>query len=298
MGLHSKPRKLSQTYLVFPEWFIVYATDDLAEVCRKTCASDFPYFLSIAQFWYAYAKVTMLTRQFPFNFHYHTMLIVIGISFSVEMFIKGLYEKTVGRATWLISGKKVTLEDTLLTQMTKSYGEFMHTTPWYKFDFKKWRSSLDGIIGLDYLDKENSLRSYERRLFIKADLWIKTKYAGLIGKGVQTPDESELEAIAMIGQGFKTFLITLPRYQELDKRVAELLDVIFIEIAGNEVICLSILAPINMKLPACARRLYSLTSLTDKNLQRLVIEVPVTSLTYTIKFLLKKQIEVEKIYDY
>lgn len=293
VGFNSKPRKLSQTYLVFPEWFIVYATDDLAKICKATYPSNFPYFLSIFQFWYAYIKVSMLTRKMTFNFQYHIMLIIIGISFSMEMLIKGLYEKTIGRISWFLSGKKSTLEDQFLAEMTEEYGRFMHTIPWYKFDFPKWKHKLTGVVNTTFF------RSNERRLFIKTDLWIKTIYARIIGKGVQTPDELTLEAVITDNQKMPR-IISIPRYQDFDNFINQFPPKYenFLEIAGNKVICLSIITEGRAILPNYVKRLYSLTLLTNANYQRVVIELNVEKLIEFVEFTKHREIKIEKIYDY
>jgi hypothetical protein len=307
--LRTKPRKLTQTYLVFPEWYIVYATLDLAKVCREKYASRFPYFKSILQFWYAYARAYWPTRKMPFNREYHIMLWVIGFSFGLEMFLKGIYENTVGRLTWLLNGSEQSPEDVLLAQFTEEYGQFMRISAWYKFDFTVWRNTLAKI-------PVTGVRSLERRLFLILEFWIKTKYARLINMGTQAnfaPDEETLEALVAFSKGAAEYcmkilgqqngltLIEMPRYQKFDTYALSLSlsNANFAEIAGNNTICLSVRMPRGGHLPGGCRRLYSLGSLAEKGQERIVLELRVEKLAWFLRSLRDyRHILMEKIYDY
>lgn len=160
-------------------------------------------------------------------------------------------------------------------------------------DFPKWLERLNDI------PKGRSFRHFERRLFIKTDLWLKTRYARLIGRGVQTPDENELEAVIMAPNG-QLLLATMPRYQDFDDAAMKYAESCqFVEIAGNKVICLSVLALKNTRLPNCVKRLYSIGWLPNRTFERGVVELPVTNLAYFLNFLKQnRHITLEKIYDY
>ena len=74
------------------------------------------------------------------------MLYVIGISFTGEMGVKGLYEKTIGRLTEWIRGRKPTPEDVFAHKVADDYAAFLRQTPWYEFPFGKtleqfWRET-------------------------------------------------------------------------------------------------------------------------------------------------------------
>ena len=63
------------------------------------------------------------------------MLYVIGVSFTVENGLKGLYEGSVGRLTEWLSSDELTAEDQLARQYAKAYGDFIHAIPWYDFPY-------------------------------------------------------------------------------------------------------------------------------------------------------------------
>ena len=62
------------------------------------------------------------------------MLYTIGLSFSAELLVKGLYENTLGRVSEWIGGWD-SADDRYATKVQQRYGAFMHETPWYEFPF-------------------------------------------------------------------------------------------------------------------------------------------------------------------
>lgn len=106
-------------------------------------AAAFPYLGSIAQYWGYYASACEATRsEHPFELGYHVMLGVIGISFTVENSLKALYEHTMGWLSERLSGRD-TAEDAFTAQTAVEYGTFMHTVPWYRFSFARKLTALD-----------------------------------------------------------------------------------------------------------------------------------------------------------
>src|SRR5688572_4826745 len=55
-------RDEASTYLTFPEWYIVYSTEEHAAFTDKGAPSAFPYFGSVAQFWSNYGSVCRATK--------------------------------------------------------------------------------------------------------------------------------------------------------------------------------------------------------------------------------------------
>ena len=105
-------RAEEQTFLTYPEWYIVYSADEYAAFIAKNRPSQFPYFAAISQYWNGYYDVCAITRgRYAYNDGYHLMLDVIGVSFTAENLVKGAYENTIGRLTELISTADLTDED-------------------------------------------------------------------------------------------------------------------------------------------------------------------------------------------
>lgn len=82
-------RSHSQTFLTFPEWFLVFSPEEFASQMKEKEAHHFPYFRHLSQFWGSYLSIINRTKQDEkINFEYHVMIMVIGLSTSVEYFLK------------------------------------------------------------------------------------------------------------------------------------------------------------------------------------------------------------------
>ncbi len=66
---------------------------------------------------------------------YKVMLYTIGLSFSLEMGIKGLYEKTFGMVTSVLAGGRRTPEDEFALAVAEDYARFLRQVPWYEYPF-------------------------------------------------------------------------------------------------------------------------------------------------------------------
>ena len=88
------------TFLTLAEWYTVFSYQEYAEFISHNKPSSFPYFRAITQYWNSYCNGYTATKgNYNTNYGYHTMLVVIGTSFTVEYGLKGIYENTVGRIT-------------------------------------------------------------------------------------------------------------------------------------------------------------------------------------------------------
>src|SRR3954465_15510044 len=93
-------RPADQTFLTFPEWFLVFSPEEQANYFRQHTATTFPYMTHTAQIWKSYRIVNQQIKgNFPTNWGYHFMIWVIGVSTTVEYSIKACYETIVGRIT-------------------------------------------------------------------------------------------------------------------------------------------------------------------------------------------------------
>lgn len=311
-------RPEDQTYLTLPEWYIVYSADEYAAFIAHNPPSHFPYFQAVQQYWQSYYDVCAVTReQYPFNSGYHLTLVVIGASFTVENILKGLYENTVGRLTEALSSGELTEEDAYARQAAKAYGDFIHTIPWYEFPLGE---KLNGLWRETSSWGANPVRKWERKFALSLEYGGKALYGRLIGQGTQAayaPEDLEIQAWA---EGLSTevlqqepqlrvvkiispdaAIVALPRYEVFTQIVPRLArqGVRFVELAGNDEILITALAPQEWayNLPDGAL-LFTMPVLTQPNLKRVAVKAPVTSLSAVLVGLEANGVKLEHIYDY
>jgi hypothetical protein len=129
-------RRESDSHLSFPEWYIVYAYEDLARVLRRGDASEFAYGRQIAGFWRSLCGVhRVVTARGGAGTDTKIMLYTIGWSFSAELALKGAYEHTVGRAFEWLRGRGRTAEDEFAARDMQAYATFLRQAPWYAYPF-------------------------------------------------------------------------------------------------------------------------------------------------------------------
>lgn len=192
-------RPESQSYLSHPEWFIVYSADEYAAWMRTRLPTDFPYAESIGQFWRNWSEISRAaSREHAPNRGYAVMLGVIGVSYSVEMALKGIYENTIGRLSGWTSGGRMSAEDRFAEEVARDYGAFLHTIPWYRYPFGARLRQLWTEVPLT---GRHPLRKWERRLFLTGELGIKAAYAGLIGWATGTAYAPETPRIGVVVHG-------------------------------------------------------------------------------------------------
>jgi hypothetical protein len=289
-------RAPDQTYLTFPEWFLVFSPDENAVLLESgRNASEFPFFAHIGQFWKAYGQVIDATRQYAFNSEYHTMIVVIGVSTTVEYGLKGAYETLVGRLTELTTTPNATPEDRLATKQARDYVEFVRVRPWYEFDFMKPLRAL-------WTDTPwwgpDLLRKWERRYILSSEWLVKGAYGWALGKATHASFDVpkvtsyvvvEGDVAAMPDAGVPApeqvrgaqALLALPRYQAFTPAVIALgrHGARFVEIAGNrDVILASVVVPVAQPVPAGMVVRIRQPILTQPGHERRVIEVPVAQL--------------------
>lgn len=307
-----------QTFLTYPEWFLVHSPAEYAVFLRDRSPSAFPYFGHIGQFWQAYAAVYEATKDYPFNAGYHVMIMVIGISTSIEYALKSAYETVIGRLSELSRRHGMTAEDRFAARAAQDYVDFIRVRPWYEYDFVAqlrglWRDT--GWWGRD------PVRKWERKYALTTEYVIKAAYGWIIGKltrmGYQAPlpvtavlvdrlppdaatAVSGLQVLAQMGNG--PALIAVPRYQAFTDCAIALAkrNVQFLEIAGNRSqILVSVLAPAQWRPPVPAQQvLFIQPILTRPSTQRLALTVAVDRLAETLRVLSAMPVEIEHIYDY
>lgn len=279
-----------------------FSPEEFASQMKEKEAHHFPYFRHLSQFWGSYLNIINRTKQDEkINFEYHVMIMVIGLSTSVEYFFKGLYEITFGALSYIISGRVT--EDDFTAEYAREYVDFIKHTPWYEFEYKRQQEKLvDYRFGMKF-------RSFERRFILHLELAVKNVYAKLIKKATKSSFEApKLTTVVLIDKelpsslGFKKlekispyFLYELPRYDPFSPAALKLAEsgANFKEIAGNQsVILVSLITKdLNFPYPVLIKQ----KILTKPGFFRVGLEVPVKDLS---SFLLKRQKEVEHVFDY
>ena len=172
-------RPADQTFLTFPEWYLVFSPAEQADYFKQNTATGFPFMSHVRQIWQSYQIVNdQIKDNFPVNKGYHFMICVIGSSATAEYSIKAAYETIIGRIT--DTHEVLTEEDKFNASFTQAYVDFIKDRPWYEFDFKRqfktlWSSTP--FCGPHFL------RKAERRYILTSELMVKYVYGKLIGLG-------------------------------------------------------------------------------------------------------------------
>jgi hypothetical protein len=310
-------RTPDQTWLTFPEWFLVFSPNDYAEtLAANQPASSFPFFRHVREFWSAYHRVAgAIAGKYPFNGEYHTMIVVIGVSTTVEYGLKGSYETLVGRLTELTSAPNATPEDRLATQVARDYVEFVRVRPWYEFDFntplkRLWRDTPAFGGGL--------LRKWERRYMLTTEWAIKSVYAAALMKATRAsfdipktttfvvvdgyPSEpAPLKDVRLQSRAGTQALLALPRYQAFTDASIALAKqgAAFREIAGNEgLILVSLVVPASREDEAGVKLMLRQEVVSQPGYQRRVLEVPVPRLSELLARHAAAGDRIEHVFDY
>jgi hypothetical protein len=184
-------RAPDNTFLTFPEWYLVYSPREYANFIVNGLPSQFPYVGHVGQFWQGYRAIYQATKDGgPFNLDYHIMIWVIGVSTTAEYGLKWLYETVVGRVAEASRGGELTAEDRLAADVAREYVDFLDIEPWYKFDFieplkRLWTTT--GWWG------DHPLRKCERKYFLTSEYLAKAAYGWVIKRssessfGVESP---------------------------------------------------------------------------------------------------------------
>jgi hypothetical protein len=306
-------RPADQTFLTFPEWYLVFSPDEQAQYFKKYTASSFPFPSHTAQIWEGYNIVNdQIKDNFPYNGGYHFMIWVIGTSASAEYAIKAWYETVVGRVT--DTHQVLTEEDTFNATFTQDYVDFIKDRPWYEFDFKERLGSLwtsTSFFG------DHFFRKMERKYILTSELLVKWGYGKLIGIGTETVYDAALpttevlvDSVLQNDLGFKivktypdgSALISLPRYDKFKEAIGALAKngFSFREIAGNNsAILLTVLVPSSSNLAIDYTQIVFTQPLpADPTLKRIAFAVPVNNLNKLLLELDRNEVEMEHVFDF
>jgi hypothetical protein len=313
-------RPVEDSYFSYPEWYIVWSYEERAQYLPKNLPSGFPYFASIGQYWKSYCFICALTQsRHQFNFGGHLSSFVLGGSFALEYAIRGAYEQTIGRLSEWTSSHELVEEDAYAARVAREYADFVYIRPFYEFHFAH---ALKQLWKETPLWGKHPIRKWERKFILSVDYGIEALYAEAMQAAshltygaesdetytwLESAPESvfrEFPRVKIIQETARqSYVVSIPRYQEFTDLAVAMAkrDVHFAQIAGNDEIMLTVVAPKNwtFDLPANeATLLFTENILTQPNLKRLAFECPARSLHSVLNHLAAAGPKIEHIYDY
>ena len=306
-------RTEANSYLTYPEWHIVYAYEGLAKILEKNDEHGFDYFESIRGFWLSFCSLNKVANKHGGgDFNTRGTVHTIGVSFTLEMVMKALYEETIGRLFAIFRGNQKSPQDIYSAQMAADYANFLQQVPWYKYDFDKATAQL-------WENPTSSfLRGWVRRLALGGEWKEKASYAQVIAKAVEAAGQAPLrirsvisnislynlkaiEGIDVIEQTGQSIIIETPRYRKFTRILQKLTkaNAVINEIAGNDDIMLSSVGNPKSKVfqPKNAILISRLTR-DGYDSERFLLSLKVNNLNYVLEELYSEGLEIEHIYDY
>jgi hypothetical protein len=310
-------RKLDNTFFTFPEWYIVYSFEDFGRFLDKSSESHFNYLGHILGFWRSFCTINRaLPPATESRAEVKTMIYVIGVSYSVEYAIKGLYENTIGRVFEWIRGEKRTPQDEYARAVLQDYAAFLYTIPWYKYPF---REKLNGFMAIT-TPTPSTARTIERGFALGSEYFIKIGYAALIQKALDASNDDEPRDIMFVvatpppdvlsaeprikpvrALSPQWLLVQTPRYKDFTEIVLGLLDrgIPLAEIAGNREIMITVIAPKAAHLDVKdAMELFSLDLDAKPGFRRAGLKVRIEGLVDIVRELKARGAGIEHFYDY
>lgn len=304
----SAQRPEARTYMVYPEWHIVYAYEGYAEALKTGHPHDFPYLSAITGFWSATCGLTKQADQLgEAGFNSKATIYTIGASFTLEMLFKAAYEETVGRAFTAFGPSP---QDAVETDMAADYATFLQQIPWYNYDFPSWSEQLAAA-------SPKGVRGWERRIALGLEWGAKTQYAKLIAnaaaglgadalrmqvalKNIDATRLASLPDVTIISQNANVTIAELPRYRiftTLAQTIASE-NGQFLEIAGNDDILLSVLGATPPKTTEAATIISTTPRVGFAGQNRYLIATKVPDLSTFLQSLATQPGKLEHIYDY
>lgn len=256
----------------------------------------------------------LVSKAYPKNEEYNTMLQVIGLSVTIEYSLKMIYENTIGRVFGWIANESLSEKEQTIIDAHRAYSDFIYHTAWYEFEFIPW-------IGKAWKASESNesswLRKWERTLFLTIEYSFKAVYAQLIDWAAQASYEEPVsdiyllistdeiimptQDIKIIKEQDKQKIISITRWGAFTNTVLDLCEqnIEIKEIGGNDEIVVSVLLNKTQQLDfKNLKPLYESVVVTDSDISRLVCMVHVKDLLPFLLYAKNNSIEVEHLYDY
>lgn len=197
-------RPESRTLMTYPEWHIVHAYDDFAEVIATGDPHEFGYVRSIVDFWTTLCPLAERSADMGgFNTVSKMTIYTIGVSFSAELLFKAAYEETIGRVFTLLRGRSRATADDIYAAQAADYALYLHQTPWYYRDFRADRAALIASAG-------ESLRDRERQIAIGLEYRAKAAYGDVLEAAVAATGEDATRMRVAVSNLSEAELSTLP----------------------------------------------------------------------------------------
>lgn len=313
-------RAQGDSFLTFPEWYIVHAYNDLAGVTAQRSESDFRYLASIRGFWTSLCRATRQASAVgPSTSDQKMTNYIIGFSFTAEMALQGAYERSIGALSERTTDGRKTAEDAFNARLWQEYGAFLYQTPWFRFPFgaklqQFWRET----------PFEPSVRSVERRFALTLQYGGRAAYAAVIGAlagydpavltiqsvvgGLPAAELASIPGVKVIrdvtdARGERGVLVETERYARFDAFTKELgrhPGASLREIAGNHRILVTIVVPkADDKLAGFdGVPIFSLPIQSAPRARRIGIDVPVRALVEDVARFDAAGYRFEHVYDY
>ena len=305
-------RPEANAYLTYPEWHIVYAYDGLAHLLKTRDEHTFDYVPSIGRFWQSVCTLTRVAdRHGGADWGTRSMVHTIGVSFTAEMLVKGLYEETVGRATAQLRGSGKTPQDVAIAATARDYARFLRQTPWYRYPFTAQARQLWAA------RVEHPVRSWERRLGIGLELQAKAAYAKVLAGAVaatgQAPQVNRsiitgldrrmlasIPDVKVIGPRGDGVEIETPRYARFTEILIEIArrGGTIREIAGNDAIMVSLTIPADGAATVAHGTILLRVRRDGIAGERLLVGVPLADLAALLKAHSFGDPGLEHVFDY
>jgi FAD/FMN-containing dehydrogenase len=303
-----------QSFLTVPEWYLVFNPEEYADFLEAGHnPSDFPYYQSIDEYWTLYDRsMKLVSEAYPNNDEYTTMLNVIGVSITMEYATKMLYENSMGRVFSWFSNATLSDEERVIIAAQRAYSDVIYDKAWYEFQFMPW---VRKVWSVSNTAESNWFRKMERTLFFTAEFTFKAAYAKLIECGakasyeepvtniylvVSTSDTLQTQRLDVVHQQAEKKIIRIPRWGAFTKEIVKIADadMNIIEIAGNDEIVVSVIAPKNTIPHPDGELLYTSKIVTVPDLERHVYLLPVNKLLTFVKTAKSKDLVIEHVFDY
>ncbi len=306
-------RAEANSYLTYPEWHIVYAYEGLAKVLETGDEHEFNYSASISGFWRSACALNKTSQQHgAADFITRGIIHIIGISFTIELGFKALYEETLGHLFTLIRGPVKSPQDAYAAEMARDFSNFLQQTPWYDYDFHTATTNLWNA------PMRTALRGWERRLALGGEWKAKAAYAVLIADAsnaagpvvsrirlvvtdIDVNGVSQIEGVSIIEERANDIIIEANRYRKLTITMQEIARKggQILEIAGNDDILVSAIRSSGVT-PQSITNGTTIAELDRDGFPdtRLLVSAKVSGLSKLFAEFEQKGLELEHVYDY
>ena len=231
------------------------------------------------------------------------MPILIGLGFTAENAVKGIYENTIGRLTEQLSDGGKSDEDQYAAREAAEYATTIRTAPLYTFPYLRtlgelWRTPIRGA---------HQIRKIERRTLLSIEYGMKVMYGTLLRFAAPNDPPQQVYALALVTRSPE--VIPIPRNELFTAALTVLVGkgVTIYEIAGNDEIFLTALGPANalnngqngpLKPANTWRVEFVEPLLTEPSVVRIGLTVPPSCLGRLLTDLQASGGTLERIYPY